>query len=70
MPNLIRVSKAKEHDLPVKSSTLYKWKHKKKYPEIFIKVGGFLFVDLDALEQLFESGRQKNERLTIPRRLQ
>ena len=60
MSKLIRVSKAKEHDVPVKRSTLYKWKHQKRYPEIFIKIGGFLFVDLDALEQLFESGRQRH----------
>ena len=59
MQNLVRVSKANIEKLPVRVSTLYKWKHLKKYPQLFIKVGGFLFVDVEALYKLFESGRQK-----------
>ncbi|MCD6475550.1 MAG: hypothetical protein J7K85_04700 [Anaerolineaceae bacterium] len=56
MYNLIRVSKAK--DLPLTKSTLYKWKHLKKYPEIFVKIGGALFVDTEALQKVIEEGRQ------------
>ncbi len=55
MQNLVRVSKAA--DLPFKPSTFYKWHHVKKYPEIFIKFSGALFVDLAALERVMEKAR-------------
>ena len=55
---LIRMSNVK--DLPLKKSTLYKWKHLKKHPKLFVKIGGALFVDLNELEQLIEAGRQGN----------
>ena len=53
--NLCRISKA--DDLPFKKSTLYKFKHMGKYPELFVKIGGALFVDLKALDELIEAGR-------------
>lgn len=55
--NLVRVRRAK--GLPFAPATFYKWHHTKKYAEIFIKVGGSLFVDLDRLEKIFEAGRGK-----------
>jgi hypothetical protein len=59
MQNLIRVSKMK--DLPIKlpyePQTFYKWFHLGKYPEIFVKFGGGLFVDLDALDRVLEKAR-------------
>ncbi len=53
----IQVSKIDEASFPypIKPNIFYKWKHQKKYPEIFRKIGGFLFVDLEALEKLFNS---------------
>jgi hypothetical protein len=61
--NLVRVSKADslpaEERPPVKNTTLYKWHHLKKFPQLFIKVSGILFVDLDALDELIESKRGK-----------
>lgn len=59
MQNLIRVSKMKglPFKLPYEPQTFYKWFHLGKYPEIFVKFGGGLFVDLDALEQVMEKGR-------------
>lgn len=54
--NLVRVRRAKGQ-LPLASATFYKWHHVKKYPEIFIKIGGALFVDLDRLEKILEAGR-------------
>ena len=60
MQNLVRVSKAKKEELPIAPATLYKWHHLKRYPEIFRKFGGFLFVDLKALEALIESGGKNN----------
>jgi hypothetical protein len=55
--NLVRLSKVKSGSLPVEKSTLYKWRHIQKFPELFIKFGGAVFVDLDMLAQLLESGR-------------
>lgn len=56
--NLIRVAKANDAQLPFKTSTLYHWWHRKKYPHIFVKVGSnALFVDVDALNELLESMR-------------
>jgi hypothetical protein len=52
---LVRLSKA--DFLPLKISTLYKWKHLGKYPELFVKLGGAVFVDLDYLEKIIEMGR-------------
>ena len=53
--NLCRIAKAT--GLPFQKSTLYKWAHLGKYPEIFVKVSGALFVDLQALDALMEAGR-------------
>jgi hypothetical protein len=55
MQNLVRVSKAE--GLPFKQQTFYKWFHLGKYPEIFVKFGGGLFVDLDRLDEVLEAGR-------------
>jgi hypothetical protein len=57
--NLIRLAKAE--GLPLQKSTLYKWKHLGKYPQIFVKLGGALFVDLVALEKLIEAGRLREK---------
>ena len=59
MKNLIRVSKAQEANLPFAIQTFYKWRHLGKFPEIFIKFGGALFLDLDALERALEANRMK-----------
>jgi len=60
MQKYVRVSKTKvRDDVPMEPSTLYKWHHMKRHPEIFRKVGGFLFVDLKALETLIEQGMPK-----------
>jgi hypothetical protein len=59
MQNLVRVSKAA--DLPFKPSTFYKWHHTRKYPEIFVKLSGALFVDLDRLEKLIDASRARRE---------
>jgi len=60
MENLCRVSEAKKRNLPVASSTLYKWHHLKRYPEIFRKFSGFLFVDIKALEDLIAASIKNN----------
>jgi hypothetical protein len=61
MQNLVRVSKIKglPFKLPLEPATFYKWFHMKKHPEIFVKLSGALFVDLDRLEKLVEASRGK-----------
>lgn len=59
MAKLVRVSKTKDHsEIPVAVSTLYKWRHLRKHPKLFVKVGGALFIDLDRLDAIIEAGRQ------------
>jgi hypothetical protein len=53
--NLIRLAKA--DSLPLSKSTLYKWKHLGKFPQLFVKLGGALFVDLNVLDEIIEAGR-------------
>ena len=53
--DLVRLSKA--DSLPLCKSTLYKWKHLGKFPQLFVKLGGALFIDLNELEELIEAGR-------------
>jgi hypothetical protein len=55
MQNLVRVSKAE--GLPFKPQTFYKWFHLGKYPEIFVKFGGALFVDVERLAQVIDKSR-------------
>ena len=59
MSNLLRLSKVNSTPgFPLKASTMYMWHHKQKHPEIFVSLGGAVFVDLDALGKLIEAGRQ------------
>lgn len=57
MHDLIRLSKADETALPLKKSTLYKWKHLQKHPDLFVKLGSAVFIDLKMLNKLIEAGR-------------
>jgi len=38
-------------------STHYKWRTLGKYPKLYCKIGGAVFVDLAELEKLAEAGR-------------
>jgi hypothetical protein len=56
--NTVRVSKLGDVlDCPIKPSTAYKWAHLGKYPQLFIKFGGILLLDLDKMGELLESKR-------------
>ena len=55
--NLLRLSKAE--CLPLKRATLYKWHHTRKYPQLFVKLCGAVFVDLQELDRIIEAGRQR-----------
>lgn len=59
MENLVRISRSdKDPRVPVKPSTLYKWKHTNRYPGLFVQLGGAVFIDLDRLGKIAEAGRR------------
>lgn len=54
----VRVSKVETiQGFPFKKSTLYKWHHCRKYPELFVRFGRSLFIDLEKFWELMESQR-------------
>jgi hypothetical protein len=59
MARLVKVSKIDDEvpNFPWKSTTLYKHWHTRKNVEIFVKLGGSLYVDLDAVDGLVEANR-------------
>ena len=60
---LVRLSKVNElPNFPFKKATLYKWVTQRKHLGIFVKIAGARFVDLNALDQLVESGRGRDGR--------
>lgn len=63
MQNLVRISKMESlpFKLPFKPATFYKWFHLGKYPEIFVKLAGGLFVDLDRTEKLIDASRARRK---------
>jgi hypothetical protein len=42
---------------PIRTSTAYKWHHVKRFPELFKRVGGKLFLDLGLLYEMAEAGK-------------
>ena len=57
MTNLLRVSKAnKKPGFPLRAATLYKWIHTKKHPDLFVRLGGAVFVNLDRLDEVIGQG--------------
>jgi hypothetical protein len=56
--NLVRISRTKDDpQIPLAPSTLYKWMHLGKNSEIFVKLGGALFLDRAKLCELIEKSR-------------
>lgn len=57
MTNLLRVSKVNEAPgFPLRKSTLYKWLHCGKHPELFVRLGGAVYVNLDKFDELIQNG--------------
>lgn len=53
--NLVRLS---QWNNPLFSrSTLYKWRHTRKFPGLFTKIGGAVFIDTAKLAEIAELGR-------------
>ncbi len=40
-------------------ATLYKWHHLRRFPRLFVKIAGAVFVDMNVLAQIIESSRGK-----------
>ena len=60
MMNLLRISKIdKTPGFPLKASTLYKWVHTRKHPELFVRLGGAVYVNLDRLDEAIRKGGTK-----------
>lgn len=56
--NLLRIADVNvTPGFPLKAATLYKWSHVGKHPEIFVKIGKSLFIDLDVFWQLARDGK-------------
>ncbi len=52
-----RDKKRLEEETGFARSTFYKWRTLRKFPKLFCKIGGAVFVDLAELEKLAEAGR-------------
>jgi hypothetical protein len=58
MKRLVRLSKINATpNFPIRAATAYKWRHVKRFPGLFIKLGGACFIDVDKLNELLERGR-------------
>ena len=57
--NLVPISKAPEIIL-VAEKTLRNWRSQGRYQQIFIKLGGKVFVDLQEVMQIIEDQKEKN----------
>lgn len=64
MPKLIPVRDEKlliENNILMTPRTLREWHHKRRFPEIFVKVGGKLFVDLNEWENIVMAAIEKRD---------
>lgn len=57
MSDLVRLSQW--NDPMFCRSTLYKWRHTGKFPGLFVKIGGAVFLDRAKLAEIAEAGRIK-----------
>ena len=49
----------------IAEKTLRNWRYKGLYPQIFVKLGGKVFVDLDELQKIKESQQEKARKLVL-----
>jgi len=50
----------KEHGVFLSPTTLRMWRSQKKYPQLFTKVGGRVYIDLCEYEKLVLQGKGNN----------
>ena len=64
--NVVPINEVSEH-IALSEKTLRNWRCQGRYPEIFIKLGGKVFVDLKELAEIIESQQARTK--TQSRRL-
>lgn len=56
--NLIPIKEAPEK-LPFAEKTLRNWRSQGVYPQMFVKLGGKVFIDLDELDKIIQAQKDK-----------
>jgi len=51
--------------IPIAEKTLRNWRYKGMYPQIFVKLGGKVFVDLDELAKIKTAQQKKAKRMAL-----
>jgi hypothetical protein len=51
--------------IPYAEKTLRNWRYQGIYPQIFMKLGGKVFVDLDALSNIITEQQKKAKKLAL-----
>jgi len=51
--------------IPIAEKTLRNWRYKGMYPQIFVKLGGKVFVDLDELAKIKTAQQEKAKRIAL-----
>ena len=51
--------------IPIAEKTLRNWRSKGTYPQIFVKLGGKVFVDLDELAKIKTVQQKKAKRIAL-----
>ena len=63
--NMVHIAKAPDY-IPIAEKTLRNWRSQGKYPQIFVKLGGKVFVDIQEFEKILV--RQKEDAIEKARR--
>jgi len=64
----VRISKSKGLS-PISISKLYHWSSTGQNPEIFSRIGGGVFVNLEAIDRLLESGIKPAQEMTTDKEI-
>jgi hypothetical protein len=51
--------------ISIAEKTLRNWRYKGMYPQIFVKLGGKVFVDLDELAKIKTTQQEKAKRIAL-----
>lgn len=51
--------------IPIAEKTLRNWRYNGRYPQIFIKIGGKVFVDLKELAEIITAQQKKAKKLAL-----
>jgi len=62
--NIIPISDV-PNKIPIAEKTLRNWRYNGKYPQIFVKLGGKVFVDLKELAAIITKQQEKAKKLAL-----